>query len=134
MRALVLGGGGPIGVAWEAGLLAGMADGGVDVSDADLIVGTSAGSIVGSQLAVGRTPREIYERQLAPEEPGRREQRNVDLSGVLGQFIKLYTSDRPAQELRAAHSLRDVDRLTVRMRVPGGPSARREAHAARVQA
>ena len=91
MRALVLGGGGPIGVAWEAGLLAGMADAGVDVSDADLIVGTSAGSIVGSQLALGRTPREIYDRQLAPEEPGRREQRNV----------KLYTSDRPAQELRA---------------------------------
>src|SRR5437868_1079013 len=101
MRALVLGGGGPISVAWESGLLAGMADAGVDVSDADLIVGTSAGSIVGSQLALGRTPREIYERQLEPEEPGRREQRNVDLSAVLAQFVKLYTSDRPAQELRA---------------------------------
>src|SRR2546423_4782117 len=101
MRALVLGGGGPIGVAWESGLRAALAEAGADVSDADFIVGTSAGSIVGSQLALGRTPREIYERQLAPEEPGRREQRNVDLSGVLGQFIKLYTSDRPAQELRA---------------------------------
>ena len=101
MRALVLGGGGPIGVAWESGLLAGLAAAGVDASNADFIVGTSAGSVVGSQLALGRTPREIYERQLAPEEPGRREQRNVDLSGVMSQFLKLYTSDRPAQELRA---------------------------------
>ena len=101
MRALVLGGGGPIGVAWESGLLSALAEAGADVSDADLIVGTSAGSVVGSQLALGRTPRELYERQLAPEDPGRREQRNVDLSGVLAQFIKLYTSDRPAQELRA---------------------------------
>src|SRR2546423_7199347 len=101
MRALVLGGGGPIGVAWESGLRAALAEAGADVSDADFIVGTSAGSVVGSQLALGRTPREVYERQLAPEEPGRREQRNVDLSGVIAQFIKMYTSDRPAQELRA---------------------------------
>src|SRR5438067_5707543 len=101
MRALVLGGGGPIGVAWESGLLAALAEAGADVSDADFIVGTSAGSVVGSQLALGRRPREVYERQLAPEELGRREQRNVHLSGVIAQFIKLYTSDRPAQELRA---------------------------------
>jgi len=47
-RALVLGGGGPVGVAWESGLLAGLAEHGADVSDADLFVGTSAGSIVGS--------------------------------------------------------------------------------------
>ena len=30
-RALVLGGGGPVGIAWEAGLLAGLAEGGVDL-------------------------------------------------------------------------------------------------------
>ena len=58
-RALVLGGGGIVGVAWEAALLAGLIDGGVDVRNADLIVGTSAGSIVGSQIAAGRDPREM---------------------------------------------------------------------------
>jgi NTE family protein len=42
-RALVLGSGGPVGIAWEVGLLAGLADARVDLSDADFIVGTSAG-------------------------------------------------------------------------------------------
>jgi NTE family protein len=100
-RALVLGGGGPVGVAWESGLVAGLAEQGVCLGDADLFVGTSAGSIVGSQLALGRTPQELYERQIAAAEPGGREQRNVDMSGVIAQFIKLYSSDRPPEELRA---------------------------------
>lgn len=51
-NALVLGGGGPIGVAWEAGVLAGLADAGVDLSHPDRIVGTSAGSLVGARLAL----------------------------------------------------------------------------------
>src|SRR5258708_25357181 len=53
-RALVLGGGGPVGIGWEAGLLAGLADAGVALGDADLVVGTSAGSVVGAQLTSGR--------------------------------------------------------------------------------
>jgi len=59
-RALVLGGGGPVGIAWETGLLAGLAEAGVDLSEADLIVGTSAGSAVGAQLALGRRPQQMY--------------------------------------------------------------------------
>lgn len=39
------------GVGWEIGLLAGLAEAGVDLSGADLVVGTSAGSVVGAQLA-----------------------------------------------------------------------------------
>jgi NTE family protein len=101
MRALVLGGGGPVGVAWESGLVAGLAEHGVRMGEADLFIGTSAGSVVGSQLAAGRTPQELYERQIAPAEPGGREQRNIDMSGVIAQFIRLYSSDRPQEELRA---------------------------------
>jgi NTE family protein len=53
-RALILGGGGPVGIAWEAGVIAGLAEGGVDLAAADYICGTSAGSFVGSQLAMGK--------------------------------------------------------------------------------
>ncbi|MBM3141309.1 MAG: patatin-like phospholipase family protein, partial [Chloroflexi bacterium] len=53
-RAVVLGGGGTVGIAWQSGLMAGLERGGVRPGDADLIVGTSAGSVVGAQLALGR--------------------------------------------------------------------------------
>jgi len=53
-RALVLGGGGPLGVGWQAGLLSALTEASVRVGDADFVVGTSAGSIVGAQLTSGR--------------------------------------------------------------------------------
>ena len=65
-RALVLGGGGVTGVAWELGVLAGLAELGVDLSDADLVVGTSAGSVVGADLTSGAGLAGLYEAQLAP--------------------------------------------------------------------
>ena len=64
-RALVLSGGGPVGIAWEAGLLAGLAEGGVDLAAADYILGTSAGSFVGSQLAMGRKAADMAAPILA---------------------------------------------------------------------
>lgn len=51
--ALVLGGGGITGIAWEIGLLAGLRRGGTDLADADLVVGTSAGAFVGALVATG---------------------------------------------------------------------------------
>jgi NTE family protein len=67
-RALVLSGGGPVGIAWEAGLLAGLAEGGVDLATADYILGTSAGSFVGSQLAMGRKAGDMAGAILAEAE------------------------------------------------------------------
>ncbi|MEJ7796092.1 MAG: patatin-like phospholipase family protein [Nocardioides sp.] len=64
--ALVLGGGGITGIAWELGILAGLARAGVDLTDADLLVGTSAGSVVGSQLASGLPIEDLYDEQLKP--------------------------------------------------------------------
>ncbi|MFF5228656.1 patatin-like phospholipase family protein [Dactylosporangium sp. NPDC000521] len=64
--ALVLGGGGVTGVAWEIGMVAGLAAAGVDLTAADLVVGTSAGSVAGAQITSGRPLEELYERQLAP--------------------------------------------------------------------
>lgn len=61
-RALVLGGGGPVGIGWEAGMLKGLADDGIQLAEADLIVGTSAGSAVGSQLALGVSPAQLVRR------------------------------------------------------------------------
>ena len=55
-RALVLGPGSHVGTAWMAGLAHGLRRDGVDLGEADLIVGTSAGAIVGALLATGQDP------------------------------------------------------------------------------
>jgi NTE family protein len=64
--ALVLGGGGITGIAWEVGVLAGLAEAGVDLTGADLVVGTSAGSVVGAQLTGGAALEALFARQLEP--------------------------------------------------------------------
>jgi NTE family protein len=69
-RGLVLGGGGVTGIAWETGLLLGLQEAGLDVTGADLVVGTSAGSVVGAQVTTGVPIDELFARQLAPPAPG----------------------------------------------------------------
>ena len=63
-RALVLHGGGSSGNAWELGVVAGLLDGGVDVTRADLIVGTSAGSTAAAQIT-SAPPGELFAAILA---------------------------------------------------------------------
>lgn len=63
-RALVLGGGGITGIAWELGMLTGLAEAGVDLCAADVVIGTSAGSVVGAQVTSGVSVQELYAAQL----------------------------------------------------------------------
>ena len=64
-RALVLADGGAAGNAWELGLIAGLSDARVDVLEADLIIGTSAGSTVAAQITSGTRPADLYAAILA---------------------------------------------------------------------
>ena len=57
---LVLGAGGIVGAAYHAGVLAALADAGFDGRDADVIVGTSAGSGVGATLRAGLSPADHF--------------------------------------------------------------------------
>jgi NTE family protein len=101
-RALILGGGGPVGIAWESGLLAGLAENGVDLSTSDFIVGTSAGSFVGAQLALGRSPAEVAAPDLtgsvrapAASSPA------PDLTMLITKMLEAASGKRPAEEVRA---------------------------------
>ena len=67
-RALVLGSGGVTGVAWQIGVLSGLARAGVELGGADLVIGTSAGAVVGAQLCSGADPARLYAGQLVPGE------------------------------------------------------------------
>jgi NTE family protein len=129
-RALVLGGGGVTGVAWEIGVLAGLAARGVQLSAADLLVGTSAGSVVGALLAWGAGPAQLYEEQLTP----------VAGAGQAGASTGVDTMRRRDMAIFGWAMLRhrDPDRARARigrmaLAAPTGPEARRrEVIAARV--
>jgi len=69
-RALVLGGGGSTGNAWLIGVIAGLFDAGLDVTEADLTIGTSAGSTAAAQIA-GATPTELFAATIAAVPPQR---------------------------------------------------------------
>ena len=108
-KALVLSGGGSVGIAWEIGVAAGLARGGVDVRDVDFITGTSAGSAVGAQLALGRDLEELVTRQRnvgrtsAPGTSGSGAsgpsgQQMAELFAVMGQAM---TAEGSAEDRRA---------------------------------
>jgi NTE family protein len=97
--ALVLGGGGPVGGAWMTGVLAGLADAGVDLARADVVIGTSAGAVFGSRLAAGEPPRRMYERQLVGAE-------GVELGVTVPQTLRF---------LWAALASRDPERSVRRL-------------------
>lgn len=107
-RALVLGGGGPVGIAWECGLISGLAQGGVDLGKADWILGTSAGSFVGARLAMGAEAGGLAEPILAEaaraETAPRREgpqRKPADLSFLMQKMAEAQTSLRNPAEVRA---------------------------------
>lgn len=117
MRALVLGGGGVAGVAWEIGLLHGLAEAGVDLSDADVVIGTSAGAAAGGQLTSGVPLKDLYERQLAGT--SREIVARVGMKLPAAMMVAMLRSGKDAQKFRRhigamalrAHTLPEADRL-----------------------
>src|SRR6476469_7997857 len=99
-RALVLGGGGVAGIAWELGLLSGWAADGVDVSGADVVVGTSAGSIVGALLLCHGDLQARYEAQLGPV-PASEPSVQFDGMAMLTAFGEALAGVTDQQEARA---------------------------------
>jgi len=85
-RALVLGGGGITGIGWMTGLVAGLVEAGVALPGADLVVGTSAGSVVGAQLRSGTPVETLYEVQVRPHVPRPGEQAAVIGPAVLTRY------------------------------------------------
>lgn len=100
-RALVLGGGGVTGIAWEAGVLDALADSGVDVASAELVIGTSAGSIVGALLAGGHLDAAGLATTLVG---GLRGIGTADLRALGGLAAGQFTRDREAQVRRFGRS------------------------------
>ena len=95
--ALVLGGGGITGIAWMLGILKGLQDAGVDLTGADTVIGTSAGSVVGAQVTSGLTLEELYAEQLRPAD----------------------------KEIGAGFGFKEIAAMAVPALIPGSPVKRR---------
>jgi NTE family protein len=94
-KALVLGGGGIAGIAWEAGIVAGLRDNGVDLGTADTLVGTSAGSVVSTLLVNDGDLEQLVSAQSAyPPEPA------PDLGPLVDEFTTLLGMNLEPGELR----------------------------------
>lgn len=112
-RALVLGGGGPVGIGWESGLLKGLADEGVDLGAADAIYGTSAGAFVGAQLALeldlAETVSQIATtRAVMVPGAGEGEAMAERMQALIGAIVAAAMSTEPA-----AMSRRELGRLAL---------------------
>ena len=102
-KALVLSGGGITGIAWELGILFGLEESGVDITNVDLIVGTSAGSNVGAQINSGLKLEELYNLQLKPIEE------------TIESHVKLESHE--FRKMMAAAIMSSPDSKTARIRI-----------------
>jgi NTE family protein len=121
--ALVLGGGGVAGIAWELGLLKGLADCGVNIGNADLVVGTSAGACVGAQITSSTSIDALYDLQLDPVASAKERAVEFDMAQLMAIFQELQSagsgSERTAVLARvgamalAAPTLSESERLAI---------------------
>ncbi|MFV0495412.1 patatin-like phospholipase family protein [Mycobacterium sp.] len=109
-RALVLAGGGVAGIAWETGILCGIADESPAAArlllESDVLVGTSAGSAVAAQIGSGCTLDELFARQVAETsaeiDPG------VDVDAITKLFLAALRDPRPAGSDRVRERLKRI--------------------------
>ena len=89
VNGLVLAGGGLAGIAWETGIVCGIADEAPDAARAllasDVLLGTSAGSTVAAQLGSGASLDELFARQVA--ETSRELDSGIDVEDIVGLFV-----------------------------------------------
>ena len=99
-RALVLGGGGVAGIAWEVGVLSALQDAGVDIDAADLVVGSSAGSVVGAFVRAGQV-QAAYDQQHAPLPTSYEEPARIASEDYQERLVQVLTGVASEQEARA---------------------------------
>ena len=107
-RALVLAGGGIAGIAWETGVLRGIADESPAAArlllDSDVLVGTSAGSAVAAQIGSGSPLEALFDRQVA--ESSAEIDSGVDIDDITQIFLAALagpydnTLDKTRQQMR----------------------------------
>jgi NTE family protein len=116
---VVLGGGGIWGAAWMTGIIMGLAERGIDLTQASAFIGTSAGSIVGCQAAHGYSPIELFKRQV---EPARQPSQDLQQNSGLAQLMELIQRQWESPEART----RAIADLALKTETNGAPESQAE--------
>ena len=98
-RALILGGGGSTGNAWLIGVIAGLFEAGLDVTTADLTVGTSAGSTAAAQIS-GATPTELFAATVVAPPQQQRPASTRPVVNHMERITKIIAAAADAADLR----------------------------------
>src|SRR5689334_11233190 len=120
-RAVVFAGGGPAASAWELGVITGMADAGLDVRNADLLVGTSSGSRVALHLASGDAHEDAFARRLQPGPPSTERPAAVDWATLREELARAREAGGSPKEI-----LRRVGPLAISAAAGRTGASRRE--------
>jgi NTE family protein len=102
--ALVLGGGGSAGHAWTIGVIAGLAEAGVDMTEAaDLVIGTSSGATAAAQVRSGIPPTQLLAPILSEPVPSAGQNRqgspSPPMSAVYERMMAIGTAATSAIDL-----------------------------------
>jgi NTE family protein len=114
-RALVLAGGGVAGIAWELGVLLGIRDEDPDlharISEADVIVGTSAGSTVAAQITSGDRLDDLYAAQLSDGSTEREVE--LDFEELMARFATVIKGATGTEDMRRRIGALALDTPTI---------------------
>jgi NTE family protein len=101
-RALVLAGGGVAGIAWELGVFRGIGEIDPDLlsslRNADVVIGTSAGSAVAAQITTGAPIDDLYSAQLS--EHSSELEVELNLEEFMGRFVTAATGATGPADMR----------------------------------
>jgi len=105
--ALVLGGGGAAGQAWQIGVIAGLAEAGLDLTEAaDLVIGTSSGSTTAAHVRSGIPAAELLASVLSrPAQPAgrnREQSPSLPMGTVFERMRAVGAAATSAADLRRA--------------------------------
>jgi NTE family protein len=83
-------------------VLFGLAEGGIDPTAVDVVIGTSAGAAVAAQLLSGTPLATLYDRHVFPEGPSTEIAAELDVEKMAADWGALLSTHEPGPELRAA--------------------------------
>jgi NTE family protein len=125
--AVVLGGGGTLGIQWLRGVCAGLEESGIDLRGCEYFVGTSAGSVVAANLASGRSARDGRPPAFASDAPEAAEATGARLLELAGRLSAVATTPLAPAALAARRRTAPLRAAVLRV----APRSRPVPHALR---